>query len=210
MRSPFCNRGDLLLTIQVINNAAVALDGFNGQIVMDTMKINYYGTIAAMNAFLPLFRAEGRLVNVSSSAGKLHHLTPATAKRFTSANTIKDVTSIVQDFQDAVDAGRQEEAGFKSAAYLNSKVALNAATRIIAREQSEKGNKVLINCCNPGYVNVSADYMCRLLRLLMMSLRRICQKVMVRRHRMQVLRRLYTLRWVRLVAVQGYTGTTSR
>jgi carbonyl reductase 1 len=148
------------LTVKVINNAAVAFNGFDGQIVRDTMKINYYGTVAATKTFLSLLRPEGRLVNVSSSAGKLHHLTPALAKRFSSANSIDDVTRIVQDFQDAVDAGREKEGGFKSAAYLTSKVALNAATRIIAWEQSEKGNTVLINCCNPGYVNVSGGSSC--------------------------------------------------
>jgi carbonyl reductase 1 len=131
-------------------------DFLDSQVVHDTLKCNYYGTVAASTALLPLIRAGGRLVNVSSVSGKLHIFAPAIANRFRAAKTIEDITRIMQDFQKAVDAGLEKKAGFPSAAYATSKAALTAATRVIAEEEARKGNRILINSCHPGYVNVSA------------------------------------------------------
>jgi carbonyl reductase 1 len=94
-------------------------------------------------------------VNVSSAAGQLHYFSSTVAKRLSKASTLEDVEAFLKDFQDAVDAGNEKELGFKSAAYATSKAALNAAARIIAADEKQKGNTVLINACTPGFVNVS-------------------------------------------------------
>jgi carbonyl reductase 1 len=96
-------------------------------------------------------------VNVSSVSGKLNKYSPAVASRFRNATSVEDVTSIMQDFQEAVDAGHENEAGFPSAAYAASKAGLTTATRVIAGQEEKKGSNVLINSCNPGYVNVGAS-----------------------------------------------------
>lgn len=96
-------------------------------------------------------------MNVSSVSGKLNKYSPAVASRFRNATSVEDVTSIMQDFQEAVDAGHENEAGFPSAAYAASKAGLTAATRVIAGQEEKKGSNVLINSCNPGYVNVGAS-----------------------------------------------------
>lgn len=59
----------------------------------------------------------------------------------------------MQEFQTAVDQGREKDAGFKSAAYATSKQGLVGATRAFARDLESKGSKVLVNSCCPGYVN---------------------------------------------------------
>ena len=92
------------------------------------------------------------MVNVSSIAGVLSRFSPQFSKRLSSATKLSEVDQVVEDFQKAVDAGQEEQEGFKSAAYATSKAVLNAATRVIAKKNE---GKVLINACHPGYVNVS-------------------------------------------------------
>ncbi|KAH4257701.1 hypothetical protein HBI04_220730 [Parastagonospora nodorum] len=55
----------------------------------------------------------------------------------------------MRDFQSAVDAGAEKDAGFPSAAYAVSKAGLIGGTRALAREF--EGVSV-VSCC-PGYVN---------------------------------------------------------
>jgi carbonyl reductase 1 len=133
----------------------------DSQIVHDTLKPNYHGTLFATKLLLPLLRPNGRLVNVSSAAGRLNYFSPVVADRLRNASSLEDVSSFLKDFQDAVEAGKEKERGFKSAAYATSKAALNAATRIIAEEERSRGSTVLINACHPGVVNVSSTFSCR-------------------------------------------------
>jgi carbonyl reductase 1 len=59
----------------------------------------------------------------------------------------------MDDFQKAVEAGNQDEAGFPSAAYAVSKAGLIGATRMLANEVRDAGSGVRVNSCCPGYVN---------------------------------------------------------
>ncbi|KAF2005184.1 carbonyl reductase [Amniculicola lignicola CBS 123094] len=137
----------------VINNAGIAMDGFDSNIVKSTLGCNFYKTMEACHAFLPLIKLDGRLVNVASTSGKLNKYSNEIRNRFLASKTEEDVTSIMKDFALAVDAGKENEAGFPSAAYAVSKAGLIASTRALAHAEKEKGNTVLINSCCPGYVN---------------------------------------------------------
>jgi carbonyl reductase 1 len=59
----------------------------------------------------------------------------------------------MQEFQTAVEAGKEKESGFPSAAYAVSKAGLIGGTRVLANEVREKGSSVQVNSCCPGYVN---------------------------------------------------------
>lgn len=153
----------------VINNAGIAMNGFgmtsetplprdvlttaDSNVVRTTLGCNYYCTMEASHSFLPLLKPGGRLVNVASVAGKLNRYSNEIRNRFLASKTEEDVTSIMQDFAAAVDARREKEAGFPSAAYAVSKAGLIGATRALALSQKEAGSSVLINSCCPGYVN---------------------------------------------------------
>lgn len=138
----------------VINNAGIAMDGFNPLVVKTTLGCNYYSTMEASHIFLPLIKLGGRLVNVASSVGKLGNKYSEQIKsRFLNSQSEEDITSIMKDFASAVEAGREKDAGFPSLAYGVSKAGLIGATRALARKEKEKGNTVLINSCCPGYVN---------------------------------------------------------
>ncbi|RAQ99982.1 carbonyl reductase [Stemphylium lycopersici] len=138
----------------VINNAGIAMDGFDSNIVKTTLDCNYYKTLEACHAFLPLLKPSGRIVNVASMAGKLNKYSEEVRNRFLASKTEADVTAIMKDFAAAVDAGKEKEAGFISAAYAVSKAGLIGATRALATSVKEGGKEgVLVNSCCPGYVN---------------------------------------------------------
>ncbi|KAI4949020.1 hypothetical protein J4E91_005483 [Alternaria rosae] len=137
----------------VINNAGIAMDGFNADVVKTTLDCNYYKTLEACHTFLPLLKPTGRIVNLGSMAGKLNKYSEEVRNRFLASKTEEDVTSIMKDFVAAVAAGKEKDAGFPSAGYAVSKAGLIGGTRALARQEKEKGSKVLINTCCPGYVN---------------------------------------------------------
>ena len=123
-------------------------------VVHTTLRCNYHGTLNATLSLLPLLRPGGRLVNVSSMAGHLNSkYSPAIRSAFASSRTVADVTKLMDDFTAAVEAGKEKEMGWPSAAYAVSKSGVTGMTRAIARDHVEAGGKVLINSCCPGWVN---------------------------------------------------------
>ncbi|PSN61155.1 carbonyl reductase [Corynespora cassiicola Philippines] len=137
----------------VINNAGIALDGFDSNVVKTTLDCNYYKTLQASHEFLSIIKSGGRLVNVASTGGKLAQFSEEIRNRFLASKTEADVTSIMKDFASAVEVGKEKGAGFPSAAYAVSKAGLIGGTRAMAFVEKEKGSLVLINSCCPGYVN---------------------------------------------------------
>ncbi len=139
----------------VINNAGLAMDGFNLNVVKTTLGCNYHGTLGATRAFLPLLRPEGggRIVNVASMSGYLNKYSPAIRERFLNAQSVDDVTRLMDEFTSAVERGEGEGGGWPSAAYATSKAGEIGMTLQIAREVEREGKKgVLVNVCCPGWV----------------------------------------------------------
>nr|POF04030.1 carbonyl reductase [nadph] 1 [Quercus suber] len=136
----------------VVNNAGIALTGFDASIVSRTLETNYYGSLRATQEFLPLVRDGGRLVNVSSQAGELGSYPDAKREAFRQAarTSVTAVTALMNEFQTAVEEGREREAGFPSAAYAVSKAGETAVTKVIAMEEEKRGRGVLVNACCPG------------------------------------------------------------
>ncbi|KAF2202083.1 carbonyl reductase [Delitschia confertaspora ATCC 74209] len=137
----------------VINNAGIAMQGFDYNVVKTTLGCNYYSTLEACHAFLPLIKDGGRLVNLASSVGKLDKYSDEIRNRFLASKTEADVTQLMEDFAAAVEARKEKEMGWPSAAYMVSKAGLIGGTRALAAAEKERGGKVIIKCCCPGYVN---------------------------------------------------------
>jgi carbonyl reductase 1 len=122
-------------------------------VVRKTLNVNYYSTLSASTSFIPLLRpSTGRLVNIASTSGSLSKYSPALRTAFLDSKSEADVTAIMKEFQAAVDAGKEKEKGFPSAAYAVSKAGLIGGTRALARETEKNGSKVTINSCCPGFV----------------------------------------------------------
>ncbi|KAN0065063.1 hypothetical protein ACQY0O_001558 [Thecaphora frezii] len=135
----------------LINNAGIALTGFDADVIKQTMATNYYATKNAIKS-IPV-RDGGRIVNVASMAGILRGYGPEVTQRFLGAKSEADVDSIVEDFEADVRKGDWQSKGWKGAAYSTSKCALIAYTKVLDAEYKRAGKKIAINACCPGYVN---------------------------------------------------------
>ncbi|GAB1739155.1 hypothetical protein NU219Hw_g3906t2 [Hortaea werneckii] len=139
-----------------INNAGIAMQGFDSNVVQTTLQTNYYGTLEATQDLLPLIRQGGRLVNVSSMSGKLNKYSDEVRKAFLAAADSGDVnacTALMERFKKAAAEGREKEDGWPSAAYATSKAGETAFTKAVAVQEAKRNRGVLVNACCPGYVN---------------------------------------------------------
>lgn len=136
----------------LINNAAIAMQGFDDNVVKETLHCNYYGTLQAMQRILPQIKDGGRLVNVASMSGHLNSkYSEPIRSRFLNAKEPGEITQLMEDFTSAVSNGSHEK-DWPSAAYAVSKAGVIGVTKVIARENKNSGSKTLINACCPGYV----------------------------------------------------------
>lgn len=130
------------------------MQGFDANVVKETIHTNYYGTLEATQDLLPLIRDGGRLVNVSSMASKLNKYSDEIRNAFLQAakTDVPACTALMEKFKQAVADGKEKDAGFPSAAYAVSKAGETAFTKAIAMEEEKRNRGVLINACCPGYV----------------------------------------------------------
>jgi carbonyl reductase 1 len=136
----------------IINNAAIAMDGFDINVVKTTLGINYYATLHETLAVADLIRPGGRIVNVASTSGFLNKYAPDIKKRFIAASTIDDATALMEEFTAAVADGTHAKKGWPSAAYAVSKAGVIAMTRALAQRFEREGRDLTINSCCPGWV----------------------------------------------------------
>lgn len=120
----------------------------------NTVKTNFTGTVNITRALLPLVRPGGRIVMVSSTAGRLSILKPHLQEQFSSTSlTEQQLVSLMDQFVQDVAAGDHTSKGWPTTAYGVSKVGMTAFTKVLARELSSAGqNDILVNACCPGWV----------------------------------------------------------
>lgn len=136
----------------LINNAGIAMQGFDVNVVKKTLHCNYYGTLAACQLLLPHIKDGGRVVNVASVAGRLSSkYSPENRSRFHNAKSTDEVTKLMEDFTSAVETNTYQ-GNWPGAAYATSKAGVIAMTNVIAQENAKTGSKTLINSVCPGYV----------------------------------------------------------
>ncbi|KAL6711549.1 hypothetical protein ACN47E_004483 [Coniothyrium glycines] len=136
----------------VINNAGVYYysENITPQQRRETLDANYKGTLRVCQTFIPIMRPGGRIVNLSSQSGQLHYFAPELRKRFLDpAMTLDQLSKLVAEYSDVAAKGEEAERGWPPMTYFTSKAALNAGTRILARDNPD----LLINCCCPGWVS---------------------------------------------------------
>ncbi|HEY3237623.1 MAG TPA: SDR family oxidoreductase [Polyangiaceae bacterium] len=141
-----CGKLDVL-----VNNAAVALNGFDAEVARRTEDTNFFGTLRVTDAMLPLTNEPGNIVMVSSGAGTLSHVSADLQKQFLDPELTRErLIALVESFVEDVVHGRHTERGWPTSAYSVSKVSLNALTRILAPKLQSRG--ILVNSVCPGWV----------------------------------------------------------
>ena len=135
----------------LVNNAGTSMDGFNGEVVRQTLAVNFFGALAVTEGLLPLIPDEGAIVMVASGMGELHAYSPAIRARFSDPKLTRDgLVALVNEFAAAVDAGEHAAKGWPTSAYRVSKAALIAYAKILARELAAR--RIRVNAACPGWV----------------------------------------------------------
>ena len=134
----------------LINNAGIALEGFNAHVAEYTVAVNFLGPLHVTERLLPLMEAHGRIVMVSSSLAELKDYAPAFQRRFDPPPNKEQLRALLRSFVEDVRAGVYKAKGWPESAYRVSKLGLNALTRLLAEEL--KPRHLLVNGVCPGWV----------------------------------------------------------
>ncbi len=133
----------------LVNNAGISMKGFDAGVVTGTLAVNFFGALQVTQALEPLVGDGGNIVMVSSGMADLSAYSKAIKARFLDeALTVDGLVALVEEFASDVKAGQHEAHGWPSSAYRVSKAALNALTRILARQSA----RVHVNSVCPGWV----------------------------------------------------------
>ena len=66
----------------LVNNAGIAMDGFDAEVARRTIEVNFFGPLRVTEALLPLMPAGGTIVMVSSGMGELAGVDDGLRARF--------------------------------------------------------------------------------------------------------------------------------
>jgi len=136
----------------LVNNAGIALDGFNEDVARRTIETNFFGALRVTTALTPILAPRANVVMVSSGLGELSTVSSSLRRTLLDPGLDRDkLSSMMRTYVDAVARGKHRELGWPSSAYGASKVALNTLTRILAREQPTWK----VNAACPGWVRTA-------------------------------------------------------
>lgn len=134
----------------LVNNAGMSMKGFNENVAARTTDVNFRGALRVTDALSAVLRDGGRVVMVSSGMGKVSNLSRGLRRRFLEPTLDRSgLLQLVDEFVRDVRDRRHEALGWPSSAYSVSKIAMNAATRILARELGPR--RILVNAVSPGW-----------------------------------------------------------
>ncbi|KAI8545169.1 hypothetical protein RHMOL_Rhmol07G0020900 [Rhododendron molle] len=130
------------------------------ELAKECLETNYYGAKRMIEAFIPLLQLSGspRIVNVSSGMGKLENIPCEWAKRVLSdaeSLTEEKIDEVLNKFLKDFKEGSLETRGWPLflPAYKVSKAAMNAYTRVVAKDYPT----FRINCVCPGFVKTDIN-----------------------------------------------------
>lgn len=137
----------------LVNNAGIAMDGFDAEVARRTIDVNFTGALRVTDRLLPLVRAGGRIVNVTSGLGDTSDLPAPLRERLHAPDLSRAaLVSLMEGFVAGVAAGTHAKDGWPSSAYRVSKMGLNAYTALLGRELARDPRGILCNAACPGWV----------------------------------------------------------
>jgi NAD(P)-dependent dehydrogenase (short-subunit alcohol dehydrogenase family) len=129
----------------LVNNAGVYRAARGPEGVATTLETNLFGPLRLTLGMLPLLRDGATITNVTSGLGALSNLDAAHRRALADPALTRDaLVELIRGFV------RGDDASWGTDAYGVSKAALNALTRILARELAPRQLRVNATC--PGWV----------------------------------------------------------
>ena len=129
----------------LINNAGIAYKPASTapplEQVTGSVATNFTGTLNMMQAFVPIIKPHGRIVNVSSSLGVLSQLSSQELRdKFCNTSlTLGELVSLMDQLIVDVRDGKYEAKGWSKNLYGNSKIGEMALTKVFVREMASSG-----------------------------------------------------------------------
>jgi NAD(P)-dependent dehydrogenase (short-subunit alcohol dehydrogenase family) len=97
----------------LVNNAGIAMDGFDADVARRTLAVNFFGAMHVTGALLLFLRDGGNVVMVSSGLGEVSCLVPALRARFLDPRLSRAaLAELMTSFIRAVERGRHADAGW--------------------------------------------------------------------------------------------------
>ncbi|XP_059441335.1 (+)-neomenthol dehydrogenase-like [Corylus avellana] len=128
---------------------------------LDCLRTNYYGMKQVSKELIPLLELSNsaRIINVSSAIGQLKRVSNENARKEledVDGLTEEKVDNVVERFLEDAKENLIETKGWPAnySAYIVSKAALNAYTRVLAK----KNPKIAINAVCPGFVKTDLNH----------------------------------------------------
>ena len=141
----------------LINNAGMAYKNnrpLDEEVVVNTNRVNFFGTIELTDQLLPMVTPNGHIIFVSSQSGKLASIpSEEFRQRFLAPDLTRDqLFALEREFKEVVIQNTFEETGWKKSGYGISKTLLNGYVRILDRELRSQGSLVRVNALCPGSI----------------------------------------------------------
>lgn len=141
-------RAESLRVDALVHNAGVYPARVDAASAREVVEVNVLGPARLTDCLLPDLARAARVVMVSSEMGQLAGLPPDLRRAVEAVSGRADVARLVEAL-----ATRGWDGAGPSLVYSASKAALNALTRVLARELAPRG--VLVNAVCPGWVRTA-------------------------------------------------------
>jgi carbonyl reductase 1 len=138
-------RAEAIRLDALVNNAGVYGDRRGPEGTRRTLQTNFFGPLRVTEALLPLLNDGATITNVTSGLGALANLADPRRRQIADPGLTRERLAALMEECIATAAN-----GWGTDAYGVSKAALNALTRILARELAPR--RIRVNATCPGWV----------------------------------------------------------